>query len=356
MPSAYGNQVQRWRSKVNAYIVRSTDTTATVRVEAYWCSVAWGYSVTGSSGGACIGNSCSYATFTASSSTGQTREILITSREETFNRGDSNSTVVCKATVTLSGGYHNGTSNASVNVTIPAIAYQIPDAPTNASANRESDSQAKITWINHPSGTVKKYTSIAIERQTDSGSWVQLTTLGASVANYTDNGISANHRYQYRVRARNNAGWSSYATSGYIYTTPAEPTSVSLAKASETVVSVSITGAAPWATSYDVQYRLDGGLWQAAGTATSWPLQHSPGGGTVRYRVRAVRGSLASAWRESSDITTMTPPLAPTVTLARDVWPHGEDVEVTWSRSHPDGSAQSAAQVEVSGPDDEIET
>lgn len=351
MATAYGNQVQRWRAKVVASVVSTTDTTARVRVQAYWCSVAWGYSVYNSRGGACIGGACTYATFTASSATGETREILVATREQTFNRGDAASSVACKATVTLSGGYHDGTSTASVSVTIPAIAYHVPSPPTGASASRASDSQAKVSWTNHPSGTTGKYTGLAIERQTDGGSWVQLATLGATVANYTDNGLSANHRYRWRVRAKNNAGWSTYATTGYVYTTPAAPTAVTLSKTDETTVAVSITGAAPWATSYEVQWRLDGGAWQAAGTTTSWPFSHSPGGGTARYRVRAKRGSLASAWRESGDITTMTPPLAPTVTLARDVWPQGEPVAVSWARSHPDGSAQSSAQVEVTGPD-----
>ena len=254
MATAYGNQVQRWRAKVVASVVSTTDTTARVRVQAYWCSVAWGYSVYNSRGGACIGGACTYATFTASSATGETREILVATREQTFNRGDAASSVACKATVTLSGGYHDGTSTASVSVTIPAIAYHVPSPPTGASASRASDSQAKVSWTNHPSGTTGKYTGLAIERQTDGGSWVQLATLGATVANYTDNGLSANHRYRWRVRAKNNAGWSTYATTGYVYTTPAAPTAVTLSKTDETTVAVSITGAAPWATSYEVQW------------------------------------------------------------------------------------------------------
>ena len=224
-----------------------------------------------------------------------------------------------------------------------------PNAPTSCSASRASDSQAKVTWVNNVSGD-RPYDSVLLERQTDTGGWVQIASLGA-VVNYTDNGLSANHRYRYRVRARNNGGTSGYSTSGYIYTTPAAPTAVNLSKTGATTVQVSIEGAAPWATAYEVQYRVNQGAWQNASTnVTGWPYAHSPGAGTAQYRVRAKRGSLYSGWRESASITTVVAPSAPTVSMDRAVYPNGTTATVSWVRNHPDGSEQSQAQVEVTGP------
>ena len=47
MASAYGPQVQNWRSRVVTDVTQEDATTITVRTRAYWCSVAYGFSVYG---------------------------------------------------------------------------------------------------------------------------------------------------------------------------------------------------------------------------------------------------------------------------------------------------------------------
>lgn len=246
------------------------------------------------------------------------------------------------------GSYGTG-STASGTVTIPAIDYGAPAAPSSCSASRASDSQAKVSWKNGAVSDTAPRSKTLIERQTDSGAWVQVASASASAANWTDNTVSANRRYRYRVRAQGAGGYSGYATSGYIYTTPAAPASVSLEKTGAGV-EVDIAGDAPWATSWSVERSADGGSeWEPAGTASAWPWTDADApAGTVRYRVRAERGSLASAWTESADITTICPPAAPAVTLSPPgpVLATGTPLTVLWVPSHPDGSAQSAAQVE----------
>lgn len=119
MASAYGNQVQRWRSKVVADITSQTDTQTTVRVRCYWCSVSYGYRVF-ANGTAYNGSQTSYAEFSARSGTGETVETLVTEKTVTYTRTNSNQNIACKAVVNVTGGFHNGTSTATVTVTIPA--------------------------------------------------------------------------------------------------------------------------------------------------------------------------------------------------------------------------------------------
>ena len=282
----------------------------------------------------------------STSDSGKTTTVI--TKSVTVNKGASSKSFSVSGQIRNTGGFGNGTSKATCKVTVPAIDYSAPNAPRNCAASRVSDSQAKATWTNGSTSTTRPRSSTKVERQTDSGSWTQIASVGASTANYTDNGISANHRYRYRVRAQGSVGYSGYATSGYIYTTPAAPTAVDLAKTSDTQVQVSIQGAAQWADSYKLQRSVDSGAWADVASVTAWPYIDTPGGGMVKYRVAAVKGSLRSAWTESAEIATITPPLAPSVALspADAVLPVGTAVTVTWTPDHPDGSAQSSAQVE----------
>lgn len=435
-----------WRGGVNAWVLSETATTATIRVEARYNSpyarqVNTTYAYTSCDGA----NSGWVSTGGLNQPSNVDTTLVRRTQDFTVSKGASGRNVWCAAGVQIGGTYSPGTSEAGVNVWVNAVTVSAPDAPTGASATKNSDYSATIRWANHPSGATKPYSNLYVERQTDSGgwtqvaelggtatsytdskittshtyrwrvrarnsagysgyattgavttshvpnaptscsasrasdsqakvtwknapatdrpysgvnierqtdegSWVQLSALGA-VTNYTDNAISGNRRYRYRVRARNNAGYSGYATSSYIYTTPAAPSSVTLSKTSAAVVSVDISGKAPWASSYEVQYRVNGGSWQTASdSVTSWPFSHSPGAGTVRYRVRAKRASLYSGWRESGDLTTIAPPLAPSVSVGKQVFASGETVTVSWVRNHPDGSEQSSAEVEITGP------
>lgn len=351
MASAYGNVVQHWRARVVAEITSQTATSATVRTRCYWCSISWGYQVNGNGSASCGGTGSGSRGFFAYSATGATVETLVAEVSRTVTKGSRAQSVPCSAQVNITGGYHNGTSNASVSVTVPAIDYAAPAAPSSCSASRVSDGQARVTWSNGGTSATQPRSATLVERQTDGGSWVQVASVGASVTSYTDNGVSANHRYAYRVRAQGAGGYSGYSTSGYVYTTPAAPSSVTASKVGSTSVRLDVAGAAPYATSYEVQRSSNGGgSWQAAGTASSLPwTDPSAPAGTVRYRVRAARGSLASGWRESNSVTTVVAPLAPSVSVSPTVAATGAAVTVTWRPNHPDGSAQTSAQVEVDG-------
>lgn len=231
--------------------------------------------------------------------------------------------------------------------------YKVPAAPTNASASRQSDSSASVAWTRAASPDYAPISDQYVERQTDGGSWVQLARVAPSLGEYVDSTISANHRYRYRVRSGNDAGKSAYATSGYIYTTPAAPTAVNVNRASAGVISVGVTASAPYATGFDVQRRENGGSWTSVATNTSMPINDSTTANTVRYRVRSVRGSLASAWKESADVQAVVAPNAPTITAKPSpVLSVGQTATVRWTPNHPDGSAQSQAQVLLTAPDE----
>lgn len=273
----------------------------------------------------------------------------------TFNvsRGSKDKNIVCRANLAGGGtGMYSGTTDtASVYATIPAIAYEKPNAPTNATATYVSDTSAAIAWTNGATTTARPRTATIVERSTDGGTFVQVASVSSSATSYTDGGIAANHSYAYRVSASNTAGLSSSAATGTIYTTPAAPTAVTVTKTAATSVQVDATADAPYADGYDVERRFNGGDWEAVASAASLPITDSVGGGTVQYRVRTARGSLASAWVLSDTLVTITPPLAPTI-IQQPANPSalGSTATVAWTPNHPDGSAQESAQIRVTSP------
>ena len=248
------------------------------------------------------------------------------------------------------GIYAGGTDYAWLDVTVPKVLA--PNAPTGCTATYVSDSQASISWTNGTADTDHPRDATLVERKDGSNEWAQVASVSGTASSYTDNGISPNGQYQYRVRAKNAAGYSAYSTSGSIYTTPAPPASVTLDKTAATTVQVDATGTWVYAVTYDVELTYDSGAtWSTVATSTSLPYSATVSGGTVQFRVRATSGALESAWTLSASLVTVTPPLAPTIVQApANPSAYGEQAEVAWTPNHPDGSSQESAEIKVTDP------
>lgn len=237
--------------------------------------------------------------------------------------------------------------------------YMTPSAPTGCAVARVSDSSQKVTWKLGANAAVS-WVGVLVERQTDSGGWVQVASLGPTAVNWTDGSTSAGHRYVYRVRSYgdiDNGVVSGYSTSGYVYTTPTAPTGVRASATGPTSVAVSAASLPAWYDGLQVEHRAgESGAWGETKTVTSLTASMSSVAGLNYYRVRAYKGTLYGPWAESDGITTVSQPLGPTVTGLQSVYGTGSPASVSWVPNHPDGSAQVAAQVEVTRPDGSTET
>jgi hypothetical protein len=104
-----------------------------------------------------------------------------------------------------------------------------PVAPTNLIATAVSSTQVNLSWTDNDNSE----TGFKIERCTGAGcsDFVQITTAGANVNNYSNTGLTASTSYSYRVRAYNTAGDSEYSSTAIAVTqalpvTPAAPTNL----------------------------------------------------------------------------------------------------------------------------------
>lgn len=234
--------------------------------------------------------------------------------------------------------------------------YTAPSAPSGAAVVRASDTSQKVTWA-LGANAAACWQGVYVQRSVDGGAWASLASLSGTPTNHTDGSTAADHRYRYRV-----ASWNGYATSGWtetgdVYTTPRAPSAVYAAATGPAAVEVSATGLSAIAEAFEVSHRAGAaGEWETATRVSSLPCAMSSVTGENYYRVRALRGSLASAWTESAGVTTAEQPKAPTLTGVSSRYATGAMAPVGWVPNHPDGSAQVAAQVESTAPDGTVAT
>ena len=244
--------------------------------------------------------------------------------------------------------------NASGSAASAASAKTLntPSAPSRASHIRNSDAQNTVTWaVNRDDAAV--YASQSVQRSTDGGDWEDVKSgLSGSTTSWVDAGTSAGHSYRYRVGARNAAGAAWSAATAETYNTPTAP-SVSTERVGGTQVRVTIGSVSRTATAVEVQRKRQGGAWEAVGTygTSQSEVTDEPGAGTWRYRARATRGELASAWAEESAwVTPMSAPNAPSISSPASgaVMASGTQAELRWSHSPTDGTSQSAWEAQAS--------
>ena len=84
-----------------------------------------------------------------------------------------------------------------------------PGEPENLSAEMIGITQVDLSWEKGDNYA----TGFSLERKkgTGIGVFTEIADLGSSIASYTDTGVASGNTYQYRIRAYNNFGYSSYS-------------------------------------------------------------------------------------------------------------------------------------------------
>lgn len=371
MADGYGNIVTGWRVHVAAWVTGSTDTTDTIHVEARWQAVNSYYYIGWVAATVWInGQQVGHTDNSGVHNTGTNGEVTVCSGDLTVSKTDGARNITCSASIYFNAYGSTGTSNASCGVSVGGINYKNPRPPKNVAWKRVDDSNVDSTWQGDwDAGYPQPWKQVVVDKSEglnggDQSGWSMATALGWSAVNYRYTGLKTNARYQFRCLARNQVGDSGHVTSGYIYTTPAAPKSFQATKgAKQVALYADVTNTYPW--------RLQ--VQRKSNLAPEWvtvidkaqpangklnALDDAPAG-IVTYRARVIRpvygdddskGVLYGAWLESNQVTTITPPLAPTILnptsgAAYDV---AKTLTVSWKPNHPDGSMQSAAQIEYS--------
>jgi hypothetical protein len=217
-----------------------------------------------------------------------------------------------------------------------------PDAPTSCTVSRNSDTSQTITWTNHAT-TDQPYDNIYLERWDNvNNKWYAKATLSSSIASYTDTTTTSNRQYQYRVRAKNTVGYSSYSTSATINTTPSIVNTVVATRSSGTIT-ITWVNPATNETSLTIQRKTstNGVTWSSYSTLSSTIVANvtsyidSSPANYNKYQIKTVctTPTLSSAYVESNTVQTIYQPQPPT-NLAPDDISYDASYEYFFSWQH----------------------
>ena len=108
---------------------------------------------------------------------------------------------------TQAGSSSSNTLDSFLLVPAAAAAPTLPAAPSGLTAQAALPTRVLLNWQD----TSSNESSFVIERQTGTGAYAILSTVGAGVQSFTDVTVVNGSQYSYRVAAKNAAGSSAYS-------------------------------------------------------------------------------------------------------------------------------------------------
>jgi len=207
-----------------------------------------------------------------------------------------------------------------------------PTAPTNLRVTGIGAATINLAWTDKATNE----SGFKIERRTGStGTYSEITTVGANVATYSSDGLAAGTNYYYRVRAYNEAGNSAYSNSVYAKTFAAQaPSNLTATAVSKSQINLTWTDNSNNESSFKI-YRKKGltGTWALVKTttvnATYWSNTGLSYGSQYFYRVRAYNSKGYSAYSNEANATTLYPVVAPANLTAVTV--SSSQINLSWT-------------------------
>ncbi|QKN87780.1 minor tail protein [Microbacterium phage Nebulous] len=232
-----------------------------------------------------------------------------------------------------------------------------PGAPSGVGAVYVSDTQITLNWSNTGPSNGPSQTN-QILQSVDGGAFTQILDIGATSSAVI--GVSANHKYQFKVKAWNSpAGFGpESAASAAVYTTPGAPTNAVATKLANQDIQITFTENVNYAEyNHEVWHGVVvGGVttWDGAALTTlaSGVLSYThaaPNPSQIHvYRVRAKQGTLLSAYAVSNSVQLLIAPNAPTVNAPPTYQDKTIQPNFSWVHNSVDTTPQSAYELRYS--------
>ncbi|MBI5778803.1 MAG: fibronectin type III domain-containing protein [Planctomycetes bacterium] len=233
----------------------------------------------------------------------------------------ANSTSISNTGLSASTTYYyrilayNATGNSGYSNNASATTFEVPPVtPTNLTISATAYNSVVLTWTD----TANNETGFKLERKPGGGSYSQIATPTANATAYTDNSVSPNTTYYYKIRAYNTAGNSGYSNEAST-TTPLPPIpNAPTGLVTNTITSVSI--GMQWTDNSTTEdgFKVErasapGGPWfyldQVSTNITAYNNTGLGSGLTYYYRVYAYNTGGSSGY--SNVISGTTPIIAP---------------------------------------------
>ena len=208
-----------------------------------------------------------------------------------------------------------------------------PLAPTNFEAQVISATRIDLLWIDASNNEQ----GFALERKTGAGAWGDTKTVSSNVAIYSDDPVSPNTQYTYRIRSYNSVGFSAWVDTNAVTTPglpPAAPSNLQATAISSSRIDLSWTDNSTNEEGFKIERKLGAsGNYSEISTIPTDINTYSNTGlsnsTNYYYRVRAYSSSGNSSYSNESNTTTLgVPPNAPSNTNAQAI--SSTQITVTW--------------------------
>lgn len=194
-----------------------------------------------------------------------------------------------------------------------------PADPTNLTAAAVSGSRIDLLWQDASSNEA----GFAIERQSGGSAFVEVARVGANIASWSDNGLTPDTAYGYRVRAFNGSLYSGYTNEAAATTPglapPAAPAALTATAASASRVNLAWQDRATDEGGFEIERRTGPAAYALLATlsanATSYADDAVASGTAYTYRVRAFNMAGNSEWSNEASAATPVVNQAPTATI-----------------------------------------
>ncbi|MDZ7303603.1 MAG: fibronectin type III domain-containing protein [candidate division KSB1 bacterium] len=247
-------------------------------------------------------------------------------------------------------------SNVDSATTLP----DPPTAPSNLTATAASNTQINLKWKDNSNNE----TGFKIERKLSSEvTYTEIGTANANDTTYSDNGLTANTAYSYRVRAYNTGGNSSYsnvASATTLPNPPAAPSNLTANAVSNSQINLAWTDASTDELGFIIERgTTTGGPYTKIDTVNANVTNYADTGltGSTQYfyRVLAYNTGGNSASTEASATTSPDPPAAPSNLTATTV--SNNQINLDWTdNANNEVGFKIELQVDSSGTYTEIAT
>lgn len=248
-----------------------------------------------------------------------------------------------------------GPASVRQDVTPPTTKV-VPNTPTSVVATYVSDTKLTLSWDNSGASNGQPQSN-QIYARVNGGAEYLMSDITATESMQVN--VSANNKYEFRVKAWNSAGFSGVsAWSAPVYTTPSAPTNVVAVKDAAQDITVSFTENVGYAEyNHEVWHgTIAGGVttWDGAPLATlsagvTSYLHDNPNTAQVHvYRVRAKQGSRLSAYGTSGSVQLLAPPNAPSLAALPTRSDKAVALDVGWVHNPTDTTAQTAYEFQWS--------
>lgn len=226
-------------------------------------------------------------------------------------------------------------SSLSNTVTIKTPAGDLPQPPNNLRETEVKKDSITLSWRDNSNNE----TGFKIERKTGTGNFTQVGTTLANVTTFTNDKLSNNTTYIYRVRAYNSFGDSPYTDELTVTTgeTPAAPTDLTFTSVSRNSITISWKDNAGDESGFRIERKTGSGSYTQIATVganvTSYTNTGLTANNTYHYRVRAYNSVGNSAF--SNEITAVATDQPPAPSDLRITAGSGGSVTLNWKDNAP---------------------